>query len=188
MNTNLSNTNVNRLPFAARFPVDVWLTGMVFLVPASYLFFHNQTRILVALMSLGTLILIWMRDRTMGIVATFSFLLVLGDIRRIMDMVAPTSAGLDLLLLIGPVFSVYLAVPLLFHLKLADTVSKAVLALMAIMFLEMFNPRQGSIVVGFSGAFVLHHSALLVLDCPFLRDRPHDFSALLPRLSTHWVS
>ena len=149
---NLSNANVNRLPFTARFPVDVWLTGLFFLIPASYLFFINQTRILVAFMFLSVLILIWMRDRTMGITATFVFLLVLGDIRRIMDMIAPATAGLDLLLLIGPLFAVYLVVPLLFRLRVGDTVSKAVLVLMAIMILEMFNPRQGSLAVGFSGA------------------------------------
>jgi hypothetical protein len=152
MATNLSNANVNRLPFAARFPVDVWLTGFAFLIPATYLFLHNQTRILVAFMFFSALILIWMRDRTMGIVATFIFLLTLGDVRRILDMVAPASAGLDLLLLVGPLFAVYLAIPLLLRLKVADTLSKALLALMAIMILEMFNPRQGSIVVGFSGA------------------------------------
>ncbi|MCU1321248.1 MAG: hypothetical protein JWM43_897 [Acidobacteriaceae bacterium] len=152
MSTNLSNASVNRLPFTARFPVDVWLTGVAFLIPASYLFLHNQTRILVAFMFLGALILIWMRDRTMGIVATFAFLLTLGDIRRILDTVAPASAGLDLMLLVGPLFAVYLAIPLLLRLKVSDTLSKALLALMAIMIVEMFNPRQGSIVVGFSGA------------------------------------
>jgi hypothetical protein len=132
--------------------LSIWLTGLCFLFPAGYLFVHGQMRILIALMCFGGLLISWILDQTMGIVATFSFLLILGDIRRITDMIAPSYAGLDLLLVVGPVFSIYLAVPLLLRLKVDDKLSKAVLALMALMLLEIFNPRQGGIAVGVGGA------------------------------------
>lgn len=151
MSPNAPNARINALPFARRFPVDVWFTGILFLIPMIYLFVHNQTRILVAMMSFTAILLIWLLDRTMGIVAVFVFMLLLGDIRRILDMVAPAAAGLDLMLLVGPVFALFLAVPLFLRLKLKDTISKAILALMVLMFLEMFNPRQGSIIVGVAG-------------------------------------
>jgi hypothetical protein len=132
--------------------MGIWLTGLCVLVPAGYLFVHGQMRILIALMCLGALLMSWILDRTMSIVVTFSFLLILGDIRRITDMIAPSYAGLDLLLVVAPVFAIYLAVPLLLRLKVDDKLSKAVLALMAIMLLEIFNPRQGGIAVGVGGA------------------------------------
>jgi hypothetical protein len=133
-------------------PMGIWLTGLCFLIPAGYLFVHGQMRVLIALMCFGTLLMCWILDRTMGMVATFSFLLFLGDIRRITDMIAPAYAGLDLLLVVAPVFAIYLAVPLLLRLKVDDRLSKAVLALMAIMLLEILNPRQGGIAVGVGGA------------------------------------
>jgi hypothetical protein len=149
---NLVNARIEKLPSGRPMALGVWLTGICFLIPAFYLFTHGQMRILIAFMFFGALLMSWVLNRTLGIVVTFAFLLILGDLRRILDMVAPAYQGLDLLLLVGPVFAIYLAVPLLMRLKLADTLSKAVLALMALMILEIFNPRQGSIVVGVGGA------------------------------------
>jgi hypothetical protein len=149
---NFVSARTEKPPFVGRMATGVWLTGICFLIPAFYLFWHGQMRILIAFMFFAALIMSWMLDRTMGIAVTFIFLLTLGDIRRILDMIAPSYQGLDLLLLVGPIFAIYLAVPLLMRLKVADTISKAVLALMALMILEIFNPRQGSIVVGVSGA------------------------------------
>lgn len=146
------NARIEKLPFGRPMALGVWLTGICFLIPAFYLFTHGQMRILIAFMFFGALLMSWTLNRTLGIAATFTFLLTLGDIRRILDMIAPSYQGLDLLLVVGPIFAVYLAVPLLMRLKVADTISKAVLALMALMIVEIFNPRQGSIVVGISGA------------------------------------
>ncbi len=138
--------------FASVPQLGVWLTGIGFLIPAVYLFFHDQLRFLSALMILFVLILLWMRDRTLGICGAVAFLLFLGDIRRIMDEVSPAPAGLDVFLLLGPIMAMGLALPLLLRLKVSDSISRAVLALMAIMFLEIFNPRQGSLAVGVGGA------------------------------------
>jgi hypothetical protein len=146
------NARIEKLPSSRPMALGVWLTGICFLIPAFYLFTHGQMRILIAFMFFAALSMSWMLNRTMGIVATFIFLLVLGDIRRILDMIAPSYQGLDLLLVVGPIFALFLAVPLFMNLKVADTISKAVLALMALMLLEIFNPRQGSIVVGVAGA------------------------------------
>jgi hypothetical protein len=149
---NLVNARIEKLPSGRPRTLGVWLIGICFLIPAFYLFTHGQMRILIACMFFGALMMSWMLNRTLGIAATFIFLLVLGDLRRILDMIAPSYQGLDFLLLVGPIFAVYLAVPLFMRLKVADTISKAVLALMAIMLLEIFNPRQGSIIVGVGGA------------------------------------
>jgi hypothetical protein len=102
-------------------------------------------------MCFAILAICWMSDQTVGIVATFIFLILLGDIRRIVDMMAPATSGLDLLLVVGPLIAVMKAVPLFFRMKLLDPISKAILVLMAMMFLEMFNPRQGSLLVGITG-------------------------------------
>jgi hypothetical protein len=149
---NLVNARIEKLPSGRPMALGVWLTGFCFLIPAFYLFTHGQMRILIAFMFFGALLMSWKLNRNLGIAATFIFLLLLGDIRRILDIIAPSYKELDLLLLVGPIFAVYLAVPLLMQLKVADTISKAVLALMALMLLEIFNPRQGSIVIGISGA------------------------------------
>lgn len=148
---NLAIARIEKSPIGAG-AIGVWLIGLSFLVLAGYLLAHGQTRTLIALMCLGGLLMAWTLDRVVGILATFSFLLFLGDVRRIIDMIAPSYGGLDLLLLVGPIFAVYLAVPLLLQLKVDDTLSKAVLALMAIMLIEIFNPRQGGIAVGLGGA------------------------------------
>ncbi len=135
-----------------RHDIFVWLIGFCFLIPALYLFLHGQMRIVIALMCLGALIMSWLLSQTIGIIVVFSYLMVLGDLRRIVDELSPSYGGFDLLLVVGPVFAIYLAVPLLLRLKVDDNLSKSVLALMAMMFLEIFNPNQGSILVGITGA------------------------------------
>jgi len=132
--------------------IAVWLTGACFLIPAFYLFLHDQMRIVIAIMCLGALIMSWLLTRTIGMIVVFSYLMVLGDLRRIVDELSPSFGGFDLLLIVGPVFAMYLAAPLLLRLKVDDSLSKAVLALMAMMFLEILNPTQGSILVGITGS------------------------------------
>ena len=58
----------------------------------------------------------------------------------------------DLLLLVGPAMAFVLAFPLLLKVRLKDNLSKAMLFLLVVMALEIFNPKQGGLSVGLSGA------------------------------------
>jgi hypothetical protein len=125
------------------------LLGAAFIVPMMYLMMHGQMRILATLIFLVVLLILWRISRTLAMCATFAYLTLLGDIRRIVDMSAG-SAGLDPLLIVGAIFSLYLALPLFFNLRLTDKLSKIVIALLGVMILEIFNPKQGSLFVGIS--------------------------------------
>ncbi len=149
---NVSNTRFSTRTVSERLQINMWLAGACLLIPAGYLLVKGQLRILTALICLGTLLISWMLNRTIGIAIAFTFLLILGDLRRLLDMAAPTYGGLDLLIAVGPVFIVFLTLPLLLRVKLKDIVSKTVLALIAMMLIEVFNPRQGGIAVGAGGA------------------------------------
>lgn len=88
-----------------------------------------------------------------GIVSTLVFLVFMGDIRR---MLIPSVgwSGEDPLLLIGPMFAVIVfayawsarAV------KINTAMAGWVLGLMAVMMLQMLNPKQGGLIVGVAGA------------------------------------
>ncbi len=79
------------------------------------------------------------------------YLFLLGDIRRILNLTGDFPK-FDPLLLVGPVFSIIITLPILLGLRLKDNMSKAVLALMIVMTLEIVNPKQGPVVVGIAGA------------------------------------
>ena len=129
----------------------IWVIGLVLLIPVLYLLVHNGYSLLLGLMAVGAIVTVWQVNRNLGLGVMFGFLLLLGDIRRIMDIVTGPR-GLDPLLLAIPIFTVYLALPLLMRLTLPDTISKAMFAWLVIMILGIFNPRQGPIAVGISGA------------------------------------
>jgi hypothetical protein len=129
----------------------VWILGLLLLLPGMYLFFNQSYRLLIGLMIMGAILVAWHTSRRVALVMLFGFLLMLGDIRRIIDTFAG-SQSLDLLLLVGPIVTVYISVPLLMRLKLTDRTSKAIFGLLALMALEVFNPRQGPIAVGIAGA------------------------------------
>jgi len=123
--------------------------GISLIVPAMYLLEHNQWRLLVMLVLVGSLILLWRLSRTLAICMTFFYLFLLGDVRRIVSMFAGQT-GLDPLLLVGALFTLYVGLPLFRGLRLQDRLSKTMLTLLGIMILEMVNPKQGSVLVGLS--------------------------------------
>ncbi|RXS94950.1 hypothetical protein [Silvibacterium dinghuense] len=116
-----------------------------------WMIFHDQFSLLGAGVFLAVLLLISLRNKALAIHLAIVYLFLLGDIRRIFDMTGEMPK-FDPLLLVGPIFSIILALPILMTLRLTDPMSKAVTALMAIMTLEIFNPKQGPIVVGVAGA------------------------------------
>jgi len=131
--------------------VATWLIGTCALFPSLFLLAHGEYGLLLTLMISGVLLILAQHSRLLGMAAVIGFLIVLGDVRRITTMISG-SRGLDPLLLVGAIFTIYLAFPTIYGVKLRDPVSKIVLGLMALMVLEIFNPLQGSIAVGISGA------------------------------------
>jgi hypothetical protein len=129
----------------------VWLAGAAIFLPLTYLLLHGQYSMALAIMVLVGLILMWLGNHTLSLSVLLVFLLLLGDERRIVVYLVG-GGGLDPLVIVGAALSVYLSVPLLLRLKLTDTISKTVFAFMVLMILEIFNPKQGSFIVGVSGA------------------------------------
>lgn len=88
----------------------------------------------------------------LSIAATLVYLVFLGDLRRMLIPIAGWS-GTDPLLLIGPVVAICLFAYAWASgaLSLNTKMAKATAVLMAIMVLQIFNPRQGSMMVGVAG-------------------------------------
>lgn len=152
MNHSMANTGLSWFGRQRSGDFSTWLIGLIMAAPILLLLFHGEMRLVITFVSITVLLLSWSWNRMVGLMMTFVYLLVLGDIRRIADMLVGPSGGSDPLLLVGPVVTIYIGLPLFFGLKLSDNISKSVLALTAVMVLEIFNPHQGSIVVGLGGA------------------------------------
>ena len=134
-----------------KFQPAMWAGGVCGIVVLGFLLVEGQYSVLCAV-GIGTaLLLISVIDKAKAALLTLAYLNLMGDIRRIVSVFAgqPTN---DPLLLIGPVIAAALAMPLLLHVRLRDGLSKAMLLLLAIMVLEIFNPKQGGLAVGVSGA------------------------------------
>jgi hypothetical protein len=128
-----------------------WSLGFALIAWLWMLMFRGQLNLVCALLVGGTLLLVAVRSKAAAAILTLAYLNLMGDLRRVVDVVTGVPE-LDLLLLIGPAVALVLAVPFLLRLQLKDAISKAMFFLTAIMVLEIFNPAQGGIAVGFSGA------------------------------------
>jgi hypothetical protein len=146
----MDNIFEDRLTYKAT-NVQVWILGIGLLLPSIYLQLHGQYSVLLFAIVCGVLITLWNLNKAVAVSMTFVFLLTLGDLRRIVGIFAGVPS-LDPLLLVGAAVAVYVAVPVLLRLKVNEVLSKAVLGLTVLMVLEVFNPRQGSFLVGLSGA------------------------------------
>ncbi len=142
----LSTTPSLRFDLLARVLVLLPVTAVLLL-----LVIHGQVNLLSTVTIATCLLLVSFVDKALAALLTFSYLLLMGDIRRLVSFVSePTS--FDPLLLIGPVLAFTLAFPLLMHVRLREKLSMAMMLLMIIMVLELFNPSQGGLAVGLSGA------------------------------------
>lgn len=146
MKNYLTSIAVPRIPMNAL----VWGGGMALVLGLWYLLVHGQMNLLAALMVGGALLLIATLDRATGAIWTLGYLTVMGDLRRIVT-VSFGQSKLDLLLLVAPALAVVLAVPLMLRIRLKDPLSKAMLVLLLVMVLEIFNPQQGGLAVGATG-------------------------------------
>jgi hypothetical protein len=123
--------------------------GAALAIPFLFLIIYQQWRTAIMLMSLILMLLAWKINRTLAVCLCFAYLLLLGDLRRIVDM-SSGKAGLDPLLLVGALFALYLSLPILSHVRVKDSLSKVMLVMLCVMVLEIFNPKQGSIFIGLS--------------------------------------
>ena len=130
----------------------MWLGGGLLLIFLWGLLIADQINLLCAAVIAIPLLLLAVYDKESAVLWTLAYLILLGDIRRIVAEIAAPST-FDPLLLIAPAVTAVLVLPLLFGLKLREPLSKAVLGLLVVMGLEVLNPKQGSLNIGLSGAF-----------------------------------
>ena len=146
-------STASTLPFLRRqLPASpLWIGGLLFLLALWLLMVSEKLNLLAGVLLAGPLFLLYLSNKTTAIVWTFAYLFLLGDIRRIVDVLVG-SPVLDPLLLVAPLMVLLLAIPELFHLRLIDPLSKAMFGLLILMLLEAANPVQG-LSSSFAGVF-----------------------------------
>jgi len=119
----------------------------------SYLIIEENVRLAVAFVFGLTIIILATLDLRLAVVSTLGYLTVMGDIRRLLISVAGW-AGTDPLLLIGPAFAIVVTAYVMAgrRVHFDTTLAPWILGLMAIMILQIFNPRQGGLMIGVAGA------------------------------------
>ena len=138
-------------PLALSSNLRAWIAAIAALIPVSWLLIHGQFRALAFIFCLLTLAVAIVVDKAFAICLILGYLFLLGDLRRAIGAIIGFSK-FDPLLVVGPLITIMLALPLLLRLRLNDGISKAMVALMAVMALEVVNPKQGPIAVGLGGA------------------------------------
>ncbi|MDP9174158.1 MAG: hypothetical protein M3O30_09875 [Planctomycetota bacterium] len=130
------------------FAIGVALFGGVLLMALLVSGLSQMAAIIFLLALLGMLALL---KPQVAIVATFVFLAVMGDLRRL--LIQDVSASFDPMLLVGPITAILLTSVAYLNglLNLKSKTSKLIFALMMIMLLEVFNPIQGGLAVGLAG-------------------------------------
>jgi hypothetical protein len=128
----------------------VLFASLVLLV-GSWSLLHGQTSALIAAIFFAILYGLFYVSKSVGIYTTLVYLILLGDIRRIIGwlLTFPTN---DPLLLVGPALVLLFAIPIFIRLRMTDTNTKLIFGLMTIMILQIANPGQGGLMVGLSGA------------------------------------
>ncbi len=119
----------------------------------SYLIVFEKYRFAIAVTVSLLLIAFAVVNIRVAIIGTLVYLVFMGDLRR---MLIPSVgwSGEDPLLLIGPAFAllVFAYAWSTKALRLDSSLAVWISVLMGIMVLQMFNPRQGGLVVGVAGA------------------------------------
>lgn len=128
-----------------------WLLTLGSLAMALRLLFKGQGSLLGAAIAFLGLMIVIVADAQSSALYIMAFLFAMGDLRRILVFFVglPT---FDPMLLVGPAATFVLALPILMRIRLKDTSSKLAFALLCVMTLQIFNPRQGSIFTGLTGA------------------------------------
>ncbi len=119
----------------------------------SMLVVGGHTRVAITLAFVIPLIALATVHIRAGILAAFVYLVFMGDLRRLLIPMIGWS-GQDPLLMVGPVFVIFLAGYAFASrsVQLDTPLAVGVLALMVVMILQIFNPAQGGLIVGVGGA------------------------------------
>lgn len=137
-----------------------WLHIMLLLLAAagaiavlSYLVIVQDVRLALTFVMGILLVALAGLDLRLATIATLGYLILMGDLRRMMIPLVGWSAT-DPLLLISPAFAL-ITVAYAFAVqktRFTTTLAPWILALMAVMILQMVNPRQGGMMIGIAGA------------------------------------
>ena len=154
------------------------LLGLLSIGAVLFLLLTGHGRLAFTLMLLELFVAIATVNVRAAILAVFFYLIVLGDLRRLLIPLFGWS-GTDPLLMVGSVFALVVVAGALVNREIRfDTkLAKWTLALMAIMVLQIFNPKQGGLMVGLAGAMFL-----IVPICWFWVGRTYATPALLRTL------
>jgi hypothetical protein len=154
------------------------LLGLLSIGAVLFLLLTGHGRLAFTLMLLELFVAIATVNVRAAILAVFFYLIVLGDLRRLLIPLFGWS-GTDPLLMVGSVFALVVVAGALVNQEIRfDTkLAKWTLALMAIMVLQIFNPKQGGLMVGLAGAMFL-----IVPICWFWVGRTYATPALLRTL------
>jgi len=154
------------------------LLGLLSIGAVLFFLLTGHGRLAFTLMLLELFVAIAIVNVRAAILAVFFYLIVLGDLRRLLIPLFGWS-GTDPLLMVGSVFALVVVAGALVNREIRfDTkLAKWTLALMAIMVLQIFNPKQGGLMVGLAGAMFL-----IVPICWFWIGRTYATPALLRTL------
>ena len=152
MNTSVRSLGRAWLPQRWLRALFIGLAAVAGAVVLAFLILAGEVRAAVALTCTCVLVALAVLHIPAAIVGAFVYLVLMGDLRRLLIPWAGWS-GVDPLLLVGPVFALLLcgyawasqAV------RVNTSMARWILALMAVMVLQMFNPRQGGLMVGVAG-------------------------------------
>jgi hypothetical protein len=120
------------------------------------LVFLGETRLAIALSVGFPIIALATLNIRLALAAMVVYLILLGDLRRLLIPIVGWS-GLDPLLLLGSGLAILVCAFAVASRKIQlDTpLAKAIAALMVIMALQVFNPKQGGLMVGIGGLMLI---------------------------------
>ena len=127
-----------------------YIIGIIAAAPCLWLLLNNKLSLLFFVTLTVAFTVAWHFNKAKTLLSLIAYLLLLGDIRRISGILTGP-VRLDPLLVVGPLLTLYIGVPLLLRVKVDNALSKMVLAFTVILALAILNPRQGPIIVGISG-------------------------------------
>jgi hypothetical protein len=137
------------MEFSRNWPMRIF--GVLATAFLTYLLIAGQGTLLTTVILTATIGVVLFYRRVTAISLSLGFVVLLGDIRRVRDLIFPHPT-LDMLILVTPIVAIVLAFPLLVRVRLKDKLSTAMFWLLLLMILEIFNPLQGGLSIGFSGA------------------------------------
>lgn len=122
-------------------------------IPLGILAIMGEVRLAFAVVALTSIAGLACLSVRWAILATFAYLTVLGDLRRWV-LAFDAWSGADPLLVVGPAAAMLFAAAAFTddRLRFDTPLSKGMLLLIGIMVLQIFNPRQGGLLVGVAGA------------------------------------